>query len=72
SQADAYVLDFPDPTSKRSVKNVQLVLAADGPHNNTFLSFGKSDTDEFSLDFRYPLSPMQAFGLALAALDSNV
>lgn len=36
------------------------------------LSFGKSGTDEFALDFRWPLSPMQAFGLALAALDTSV
>ncbi|CAM9416878.1 unnamed protein product [Scytosiphon promiscuus] len=93
---DAYVLDFLDPMSKLSVKNVQLVHAADDQHSldescrgwneeggrrgdkwwarqeSTFLSFGKSDTDEFSLDFRHPLSPMQAFGLALAALDSSI
>lgn len=36
------------------------------------LSFGKSGTDEFALDFRWPLSPMQAFGLALAALDTSI
>ncbi|CAN0303330.1 unnamed protein product [Ectocarpus sp. 13 AM-2016] len=36
------------------------------------LSFGKSGMDEFTLDFRYPLSPMQAFGMALAALDTSV
>lgn len=36
------------------------------------LSFGKSAADEFLLDFRWPLSPVQAFGLALAALDTGV
>lgn len=36
------------------------------------LSLGKSATDEFSLDFGWPLSPMQAFGLALAALDTSI
>ena len=36
------------------------------------LSFGKSGIDEFTLDFRWPLSPMQAFGLALAALDTSI
>lgn len=118
----AYVLDFADPASKLSIKNVQLVLATDDSHrivrqqrrrnsrggmnNNawerhsgsassrarpweeleedekeegnvwsgdesTLLSFGKSDKDSFSLDFRWPLTPMQAFGLSLAALDTS-
>ncbi|CAM9259462.1 unnamed protein product [Ectocarpus sp. 6 AP-2014] len=111
----AYVLDFPNSTSKLSIKNVQLVVADDhargyiGGDNNQrnvvwedrrsgnisrrrrewdvdgreqrgewwaqdtmLLSFGKSGVDEFALDFRYPLSPMQAFGMALAALDTSV
>ncbi|CAB1104757.1 unnamed protein product [Ectocarpus sp. CCAP 1310/34] len=110
----AYVLDFPNSTSKLSIKNVQLVVADDhargyiGGDNNKrnvvwedrgsrnisrrrtwdvdggeqrgkwwaqdtmLLSFGKSGMDEFALDFRYPLSPMQAFGMALAALDTSV
>ena len=38
----------------------------------TLMSFGKSDRDSFSLDFRWPLSPMQAFGLAVAALDTSI
>lgn len=124
-QVGSYVLDFRDPSSKLSVKNVQLVLANDdtahrtreqrqgsvhrkngGGENNrrmawdsqhgnvplrsrewneegdeggkwageetTLLSFAKSDADEFSLDFRWPLTPMQAFGMALAALDTNI
>lgn len=121
-QVGSYVLDFPDPASKLSVKNVQLVLAADdGPHllreqrqgsntsgagNNrrvawedqsgnassrrrgwkeeeeesgrwageedTLMSFAKSDTDEFALDIRWPLTPIQAFGMALAALDTSI
>ncbi|CAM9687932.1 unnamed protein product [Ectocarpus fasciculatus] len=111
----AYVLDFPNSTSKLSIKNVQLVVADDhargypaGDNNQRnvvwenrrsgnmsrrrrgwgvegseqrgerwaqgtmLLSFGKSGTDEFALDFRHPLSPMQAFGMALAALDTSV
>lgn len=124
-QVGSYVLDFPDPASKLSVKNVQLVLAADDTHRflreqrqgsirrkngegvknrrlawddpsgneslsarewydeeeeeggrwtreeDTLLSFAKSDKSEFALDFRWPLTPMQAFGLALAALDTS-
>ena len=32
------------------------------------LQFGKSARDEFILDFTFPLSPVQAFALALTAL----
>ena len=120
-QAGAYVLDFADPLSKLSIKNVQLVQANDDHQNegdqlargnsrggvnsnarkrhsgsacsrtrgweepgsdqeengwsgdeSTLLSFGKSDRDSFSLDFRWPLTPMQAFSLALAALDTSI
>lgn len=106
-QVGKYVLDFPDNSTKLSVKNVQLVPTnvhgfsknaqeciknTRGCHNIAWgdgekplgrrglrgeeelslLSLGKSATDEFSLDFRWPLSPLQAFGLALAALDTNV
>ena len=122
------MLDFADPSSKLSVKNVQLVLATDDSlprkqdrrstnrrgtsedgkkmawyghsgnapshprgwkeveeeeeeeengwyvagNESTLLSFGKSDRDSFFLDFRWPLTPMQAFGLALAALDTSI
>ncbi len=129
-QAGAYVLDFLGPAPKLSVKNVQLVLAADdhpdafsrsrcpegsnrrrngrgnsqasqhksssleelpeggllrprsskeeeggwwaGEDEITLLSLGKSGRDSFSLDYRWPLTPMQAFGLALAALDTGI
>lgn len=115
-QVGSYVLDFPDPASKLSVKNVQLVLADDdGPRHihesirrtfrrtngcggegmraerehqpgrkddvmgrhlsgngETMLSLAKLDPDDFALDFRWPLTPMQAFGIALAALDTSI
>lgn len=35
-------------------------------------SLGKSAADEFLVNFRWPLSPLQAFGLALAALDTAI
>lgn len=38
----------------------------------TLLSFGKSGRDSFALDFRWPLTPMQAFGLALATMDTSL
>lgn len=40
--------------------------------DSLLLSLGKTATDEFGLDFRGPLSPLQAFGIALAALDTKI
>jgi hypothetical protein len=31
------------------------------------MQFGKNSPTRFTLDFRFPLSPLQAFGIALAA-----
>ena len=36
------------------------------------LQFGKIKEDIFALDFAYPLSALQAFGLALASIDSKL
>ncbi len=33
---------------------------------------GRMSENEFSCDFRYPLSLMQAFGIALSAFDSRL
>lgn len=35
-------------------------------------SFWKVNAEEFALEFRWPMSPLQAFGLALASLDTTV
>lgn len=40
--------------------------------DSLLLSLGKTATDEFGLAFRGPLSPLQAFGIALAALDTKI
>jgi tubby-related protein 1 len=36
------------------------------------LQFGRVTGDEFSLDVRYPLSPVQAFGIALTSFDAKL
>lgn len=43
------------------------VLGADGARPLLF-QFGKLSSDTFILDFRHPLSPVQAFALGLTAL----
>lgn len=36
------------------------------------MQFGRVDTDTFTCDFRYPLSPIQAFGIALSSFESRL
>jgi len=36
------------------------------------MQFGRMAENEFSCDFRYPLSLMQAFSIALSAFDSRL
>jgi hypothetical protein len=38
----------------------------------TVMQFGRMSENEFSCDFRYPLSLIQAFGVALSALESRM
>lgn len=63
----AYVLNFNGRVTQASVKNFQLV--EEGDNDTVMLQFGKVSTNRFTLDFRYPLSPMQAFSIALSAYD---
>mmetsp|Transcript_7856 Transcript_7856/g.25032 ORF Transcript_7856/g.25032 Transcript_7856/m.25032 type:complete len:274 (+) Transcript_7856:2-823(+) len=65
---DAFELPFHGRANLASERNFQLVtalrgkVAADAP---IVLLHGKLDEATYSLDFRYPLSPLHAFALAL-------
>ncbi|KAG7394058.1 hypothetical protein PHYBOEH_005884 [Phytophthora boehmeriae] len=64
-----YRLNFNGRVSVPSVKNFQLVRAESGTNNcdrAIFLQFGKVDDKKFHLDFRAPITPIQAFSTALA------
>jgi hypothetical protein len=39
---------------------------------DTVLQFGRVDKNRFTMDFKYPLSPLQAFAICLASLDGKV
>jgi len=67
AQARAYVLDFSNRVTKPSVKNFQLIHSSDP--NLVVFQFGRVGKESFSLDFRYPLSPLQAFAIALSSCD---
>jgi hypothetical protein len=36
------------------------------------MQFGKIDQDTFTMDFRYPLSPVLAFAIALTSFDAKL
>lgn len=69
-QLRAYVLNFSGRVTMASVKNFQLV-DQDNP-SKVLMQFGKVDTEKFTLDFQYPISGLQAFGIALSAFDGKL
>lgn len=63
----AYVLNFNKRVTEASVKNFQLVNSTDP--DTVYLQFGKVGKDAFNIDFRYPISPFQAFAICLTAFE---
>jgi len=63
----AYVLNFNKRVTEASVKNFQLVNSTDP--DTVYLQFGKVGKDAFNIDFRYPMSPFQAFAVCLTAFE---
>ena len=66
----AYVLNFNGRVTMASVKNFQLVQP--DYLDNILLQFGRVGKDEFTMDFRAPLSPFQAFSICLSSFDSKI
>mmetsp|Transcript_66093 Transcript_66093/g.186764 ORF Transcript_66093/g.186764 Transcript_66093/m.186764 type:complete len:543 (+) Transcript_66093:342-1970(+) len=63
---NSYALPFFGRVKKASAKNFQLVINND--QNTIFLMFGKISKDVFCLDYRGPISHLDAMAIALAAL----
>lgn len=63
----AFCLDFKGRITRPSVKNLQ--LASEDDLDRTLLQFGRVAPDGFVLDYAFPMAPLQAFGVALTALD---
>jgi tubby-related protein 1 len=65
---------------KQSVKNFQLVRKPENEPESIshkekeeiFLQFGRKTDYTFILDFKYPLSPMQALAIALSSIDNKI
>jgi len=66
----AFVLNFNGRVTMASVKNFQLVLEDD--EENVVLQFGKVGKDEFTMDYKWPMSPLQAFSICLGSLDNKL
>lgn len=67
AQVGAYVLNFNGRVTMASVKNFQLVSPDD--HDTVVLQFGRTGKDTFTMDFQYPLTPLQAFSICLSSFD---
>lgn len=67
----AFVLNFGGRVSVASVKNFQ--LCDRNNHENIMLQFGRIDgRHSFTMDFSYPLSPLQAFAISVSSLQSKI
>uniref|UniRef100_A0A2K6F0W7 TUB like protein 2 n=1 Tax=Propithecus coquereli TaxID=379532 RepID=A0A2K6F0W7_PROCO len=66
-ESGSYVLNFQGRVTRASVKNFQIVH----PNNPGYvvLQFGRVAQDMFTMDFCYPLCPLQAFAICLSSLD---
>lgn len=83
AKAGGHVLDFQGRVTMPSIKNFQMQSDAHG--TDMVLQFGrvscppsgprhqcKCHKDTFTMDFRHPLSPIQAFAICLATVDTKV
>ena len=67
----SYYLNFIQRSIKSSVKNFQLVDKNN--IDNILLQFGESKKEnEYILDFQFPLTPIQAFGIALSSIQNKL
>ncbi|XP_077603603.1 tubby-related protein 2 isoform X1 [Crocuta crocuta] len=69
-ESGAYVLNFHGRVTRASVKNFQIVHPDDP--NYLVLQFGRVAPDTFTMDFRFPLCPLQAFAICLSSFDGKL
>jgi len=66
----AYCLNFSGRVTKPSVKNFQLVTNENQQY--IVMQFGKTGKDTFTMDYQFPLCPLQAFLIALSSFDNKI
>ncbi|KAI8801650.1 protein king tubby 1 [Cladochytrium replicatum] len=69
-ETDSFVLNFNGRVTQPSVKNFQIVHDEDLEY--IIMQFGRVGDERFKLDFQYPLSPLQAFAIALTSFDAKL
>uniref|UniRef100_A0A914E151 Tubby-like protein n=1 Tax=Acrobeloides nanus TaxID=290746 RepID=A0A914E151_9BILA len=66
----SYVLNFHGRVTQASVKNFQIIHNANPDY--IVMQFGRVNSENFTMDFRYPLSPLQAFGIAMTSFHGKL
>uniref|UniRef100_A0A1I7UR49 Tubby-like protein n=1 Tax=Caenorhabditis tropicalis TaxID=1561998 RepID=A0A1I7UR49_9PELO len=66
----SYVLNFHGRVTQASVKNFQIIHQSSPEY--IVMQFGRISDDEFTMDFRYPLSAVQAFGIAMTSFHGKL
>ncbi|CAD5213087.1 unnamed protein product [Bursaphelenchus okinawaensis] len=66
----SYVLNFHGRVTQASVKNFQIVHGFNPDY--VVMQFGRISSEVFTMDFRYPLSPIQAFGIAMSSFHGKL
>jgi len=75
-ETQSYVLNFGGRVKAASVKNFQIVHEEDPDY--VILQFGRvgehGDSDEhtFTMDYQYPMTALQAFGICLSSFDNKL
>ncbi|KNC49789.1 TULP3 protein [Thecamonas trahens ATCC 50062] len=69
-ESQSYVLNFNRRVSHASVKNFQIVHPEDPSY--IIMQFGRIGDHEFTMDYRYPMTALQAFGIALSSFDNKL
>uniref|UniRef100_A0A915PZU7 Tubby C-terminal domain-containing protein n=1 Tax=Setaria digitata TaxID=48799 RepID=A0A915PZU7_9BILA len=70
NNTQSYVLNFHGRVTQPSVKNFQIIHDADPKY--IVMQFGRIGYDAFTMDFRYPLSALQAFGIAMTSFHGKI
>ncbi len=69
-ETQSYVLNFHGRVTQASVKNFQIVH--DNDVDYIVMQFGRVAEDVFTMDYRYPMCALQAFGVVLSSFDSKL
>lgn len=67
-----HVLNFQGRVTESSVKNFQLCSPDADDAEEVLLQFGRVGKHKFNMDLKFPLSPLQAFGICIACMDGKI